>query len=247
MLVLAAAAVVLAVLSVGTSLALADHVEEDRAYRDARPCAPADGEGRDRACLRSVPAVVRAVIDVGGRNSRHELQLTSAEFSYRSVPVNASGPLLGQVARGDTVSVTLWRDRVVEVRAVGRTEATRDTPYEDAVGAVVVIGLTVPLVPVSARLALWLVRHRRAVVADEVNALVYAWAPVDAGLSAAALASLVGSLAAPGLGFGAGLATRSVVVAVFAALAFAGGWAAARSLAPAMRRREAARTAGTGQ
>ncbi|WP_436777329.1 hypothetical protein [Yinghuangia sp. YIM S09857] len=240
---LAVAAAALAALSAGTARALSGYTDEDRAYRDARPCAePADGNREHRDCLRTVSAVVRAVIDVGGKNPRHELLLESDEFANRRVPVGGSGALIDSVSRGDAVTVTMWRDRVVEVHAAGRSEVTRDTPNHDATGAVVVIGLTVPLIPVAVRLAAWLLRHRRAVVADEVNPVLYAWGPLDAGLAAAALGALTGGLTAPMFALGKGVPARATAAAVLGALAFVAAGAAARSLTPSLRRRDAART-----
>lgn len=219
---LAAAAVVLAALVAWTGHRLTEYVEEDRAYRDARPCPATEATQRD--CLRDVPVVVRAVIDVDGRSPRHALHVTGEGFSYRSVEVSGSGPMIKHVGKGDTVLLTLWRDRVVELRAGSYVETTRDTPHDDAAAAVTVIGAGTPLVPALFRFGWWLPRNRRAVVDNELVPALDAWRPTDVGLVAAAAATLVARLIAPELGVGPGLAAQAVTAAVAGSLAFVVGF-----------------------
>lgn len=218
----AVAAVVLAAFIAWTAHRLAGYVAENRAYRDARPCPAAEPVQRD--CLRDVPAVVRAVIDVDGKNPRHALHVTSEEFSYRNVPVSGSGPMIEHVDKGDAVIVTLWRDRVVELRANGNVETTRDTPHDDAAAAVLAISVATPLVPVLFRFARWLPRNRRAVADNELIPSLDAWGRTDVGLVAAAMVSPTAQLFTPKVGIGSGLTAQSVTAAVSGTLAFVAGW-----------------------
>ncbi|WP_436778140.1 hypothetical protein [Yinghuangia sp. YIM S09857] len=219
----AAGAVALGLFVAWTAHRLNGFLDENRAYGNARPCATSDPPRRD--CLREVPAVVRAVIDVDAENNaRHELWLTGEGFSHRSVPVRNSGEIIEHVKEGDTVVVTLWRDRAVEVRAGDRGEATRDTPGHDASMAVLALGVSTPLIPVFARLAVWLPRHRSAVVDNELTLALDAWGPTDLGLVAAAAALPVGYALAPKLGVDPGLTPQSIAGAALGTLAFVAAW-----------------------
>lgn len=219
---LAAAAMVSAIFVAWTGHGLAGYVEEDRTYRDARPCPATEASQSD--CLRDVPVVVRAVIDVDGRSPRHALHVTGEGFSYRSVKVGGSGPMIEHVDKGDTVVLTLWRDRVIELRAEGYAETTRDTPHDDAAAAVTVIGAGTPLIPALFRFAWWLPRNRRAVVDNELVPALDAWRPPDVGLVAAAAAPLLVRLIAPDLGLGTSLAAQAITTAVSGSMAFVVGF-----------------------
>lgn len=218
----AVAAVLLAVFVGWTAHRLAGYVDENRAYRDARPCPV--GEPAPRDCLRDVSAVVRTVIDLNGRSPKHALYLSGEELSFRSVRVSGSGPMMKHVDRGDTVVVTLWRDRVVALRAGTHVEATRDTPYNDASSAVMFIAAGTPVVPLFLRFAVWVPRNRHAIADKRLIPTLDAWRRPDIALAAAAASTLVTRAIAALLDVGASLTAQSLTAAISATTVFAVVW-----------------------
>lgn len=89
------------------------------------------------------------------------------------------------------------------------------------------LGAATPLVPLFARFAVWMPRHRRAIADKALVPTPDAWLRTDIALAAAAGGTLVARGAAAVLDVGASLTARSLTAAISAPIGFAAaGYAA---------------------
>lgn len=100
-----------------------------RAFRAARPCLTVSPTVPDLDCLRSVSATVEGkVIREQTKNNEYTLMLRGSDRAPFSLDMGSPNPLLRQLNKGDTVTLTIWRDYITAVEKDGVTQESTDTP-----------------------------------------------------------------------------------------------------------------------
>ncbi|MEV0693881.1 hypothetical protein [Streptomyces sp. NPDC050388] len=127
------AAVLLGVAAVTATVVLLASVPgllaDVRAFRAARPCPTAGPVVPGLDCLRSVPATVAGkVIREQTKNNEYTLMLRGSDRVPASLDMGSPDPLLRQLNKGDTVTLTVWRDYTTAVIKDGVTQESTDTP-----------------------------------------------------------------------------------------------------------------------
>ncbi|MEV5007316.1 hypothetical protein [Streptomyces sp. NPDC055692] len=127
------AAVLLGVAAVTATVVLLasvpDLLADVRAFRAARPCPITGPVASGLDCLRSVPATVEGkVIREQTKNNEYTLMLRGSDRVPASLDMGWPDPLLRQLNKGDTVTLTVWRDYTTAVIKDGVTQESADTP-----------------------------------------------------------------------------------------------------------------------
>lgn len=227
----ALAAVALVAYAAWAGVRLVGHLDDLDPYADARPCP--NGVPPHDDCLAEVRLQVTSVVDVPGKNAQHALVLTGGEFAHRQVSVSPSGPMMRNVEAGDEVVATVWRDRVISLAAEGRTERTHETPHDDASFAIMGVVVASASGAVCARVSWWLLRNRRSLLDDAPQPVADAAGPADVGLVVVALSAVPVYVVTRTLDGEPNLVGQAIGTVAVAA----SGYAAARLIVPAVRRR----------
>ncbi|MEW2623954.1 hypothetical protein [Streptomyces sp. NPDC048106] len=100
-----------------------------REYEAAEACPARTVVPRSEDCLRKVAFTVEST-----RNTPKNLRATllgPEPFPRTVVPFGDSGPVLGELHRGDRVTGTVWRGIVVEVAAGDARQSSSDAPRDE--------------------------------------------------------------------------------------------------------------------
>ncbi len=125
-LLIAAAVVVIVV--VAFVRALPDGDRELRAYQAAQPCPSAPDAPAE--CRWTQEFTISDIYLTNARNADNSAVLTDADGTEWETTYSSRGPVLNQLDEGDRVTATLWRGRVIEIAAHGRSQNTNDAPVD---------------------------------------------------------------------------------------------------------------------
>ncbi|NUU20092.1 MAG: hypothetical protein HOV68_01055 [Streptomycetaceae bacterium] len=221
-------AVVTAAFAAWNGQRLHRHLDEIRPYDNAAPCPP--GEPRPWDCIGEVQATVVYIVDVDSKNQqRHSIAVRSDAFpTTKSIEVSDSGPLIDTVHKGDPITLTIWRDRVIALRAADKTEKTHDTPRDNASQAITLLGILITATALLMRFGIWLARNLAQIADITLIPALDNWKPTDIALTAAVAMSIAAGAATPLINPGRSPATQTLLTAASIGI----GLIAGRAIAP---------------
>jgi len=108
--------------------ALPDGDREVREYEAAPACTAAPQGPAE--CRWTQEFTVSDIYLTKARHDDNTAVLTAADGTRWETSYGSRGPVLNQLDEGDRVTATLWRGRIVEISAHGRTQETDDAPVD---------------------------------------------------------------------------------------------------------------------
>ncbi len=126
--VLLIATALVAVAVGGLVRVLPDGDREVREYEAAPACTAAPQGPAE--CRWTQEFTVSDIYLTKARHDDNTAVLTAADGTRWETSYGSRGPVLNQLDEGDRVTATLWRGRIVEISAHGRTQETDDAPVD---------------------------------------------------------------------------------------------------------------------
>jgi hypothetical protein len=147
--------------AVGALVAYVPDGDRDlRAYEASTPCPTVPVEPAD--CLWKQEFTVTEVDDPGGRGKEPYTILTDADGNRWRSTYGNSGPVWGELAKGDRVTGTIWRGTLTEISEGTASQRTSQAPADMRARSAVLALILLPSGLILAIVSAWRFARRRA-------------------------------------------------------------------------------------